>query len=110
MIRCFGLLLGRADHSDVAAEVKVVVVECGNDCCRNRAARRVQRVPGVACPAVSCEPAAICETLLPARSSTLPTWVATIVLPHSVSIVKASACVLSATTEPSLVLTVVLMP
>src|SRR3712207_608406 len=72
--------------------------------------KRVQRVPGVAVPAVSWPPAAICFTVLPARSSTLPDWVETTVLPHSTSTMKTFGWPLSATAEPSLVETAALTP
>src|SRR5215212_6469042 len=72
--------------------------------------KRVQRVPGVAVPAVSWPPAAICFTELPARSSTLPDCVETTVLPHSTSTMKTFVWLLSATAAPSLVVTVALTP
>src|SRR5689334_9960655 len=49
---------------------------------------RVQRVPGAAWPAVSCDPAAIGVALSPVRRVTLPPCEATIVLPHSTSTIN----------------------
>src|SRR5438477_4631322 len=72
--------------------------------------KRVQRVPGVACPAVSWPPAAICFTALPARSSTRPDCVETTVLPHSTSTMKTSGWLASASATPSFVVTLEATP
>jgi hypothetical protein len=49
-------------------------------------------------------------TALPARSSTRPACVATTVLPHSTSTTKTFGRLLSATAEPSLVMTLAATP